>query len=365
MTVLKRDKIDFKEFLSILLILLGFELSDMTPMIFFKRTQFSTWMVPLIASTIISIPYFFLLSLLNKYKTENLMEIIRSLVGKYMGFLIGIFLFLFSLMAGALRSRNYVHTIHSLFLSNTPMPIIFTFIFIGVWFIASRGFETIGRLAWFIILFSKLGLVLVILLSWKNMDLSMIFPLWGPGKLEIIRQSFHYSGFLVELIFLGMIYPFVKSYKIFKKASLLSIVITALEVTIFFLVYIVVFDYPTITMIAFPFQQLTMLIETDRFLVNLEMIFLLFWIASSMIRYSFFIYLTTATLGHTLNLKEFEPLLIPITALYIMVGLIPRNTVESVYALKSIAISSDLWIVFLLLPIILWVISKVRGGVSN
>lgn len=353
-------KIDFREFISIFILVMAFEFADMTPTIFFEKTHYATWMIPIGASIIVVIPFFFLLSLLKKYKDKNLIEITYALTGKYIGFILALTLFIIGILGIGFRARNYSTILNILFFPKTPLIVLLSFGMIVCYIIANRGLEAIGRVAWIFLFGVKAGMLLAIIFSWKNIELARLHPIWGGGIRNIIGSSFQFTGFMEEIFYFAMLYPFVRGHKEYKRASIIGLVVSTIELAVFFAIYIAVFDYPSISIIPFPFQQLTMLIETERFLINLETIFLSFWIIAGLIRFSLYLYLASLVLGSMLKVKEHEPLLLPLTSLIIFIGLVPKNEIESLNFLRDIFITYNTWIAFLSFPIILWIIAKLK-----
>ena len=231
-------KIGTRGIIAILCMTIGFKLTDMTPTILFDEGKTSTWMIPIISTLALIVPYLVLLSLLKKYKDKGLIDLIYNLTGKYIGFIISFSFFIIILTGTVLNSRSYADIINTMFFPRAPLILIYIQGIVISYFIANRGFENIGRVAWYFFITIKLSLILVILFAWKDVDTSFLFPLWGPGKLEILKSGISNLTMLGEMFLFTILYQYTRNYKIFKKASLLGLLITAFELSLFYAIYI-------------------------------------------------------------------------------------------------------------------------------
>jgi spore germination protein KB len=75
--------------------------------------------------------------------------------------------------------------------------------------------------------------------------------------------------------------------------------------------------------------------------------------------------LTALIFSFTLNIKEFEPLLLPFAALAVLLGTIPKNYVEEVYVYRQAFLLKRSWMIFVILPLLLWLISLIKEKRQN
>jgi spore germination protein KB len=354
-------KIGSREVFVLVAYMISVELSDLTPTFLFDKGKTATWMIPLFAGMVM-IPLFLLLSaLLKKYEDKGLIDIVYTLMGKYIGFIVNFILFLIMLVATAVNSRDYVDIIQTLYLPRTPRVAIYILLMTAVWFIASRGLEVIGRTAWFIFPILTVVLGIFVVLALGKVELSFLFPFWGDGLLETLKTSVQHSAITGDILVLPALFPYIRSHKDFKAPALLGLLLSMVEMAGSFAIYIATFDYPSVNHILFPFHQTLSLIQLGRYFINIESLYFAFWIIASIIRYTIYLYLTACIFASALNIKEFEPLLLPFTGLVIMLGMIPGNPVETVTVFRQNILMKGTWIFLIALPIVLWILSKIRG----
>ncbi|WP_394218913.1 endospore germination permease [Halobacillus trueperi] len=353
-------KIGGREFASIVILTIGIKAADTTPTLLFEGGQQATWMIPLFCFLTIIIPFLFLLRLLKKFEDKGLIDIIYNITGKYVGFVIGMILFVLMVIGSSLNSRSYIDIISVLFYPTTPLPFIYFCLMLTAYFVANRGLQAIGRTAWLILPLVKLALLLLVVFVWWEVEFANLFPLEGPGLDAVAIQGAKFSSILSELIFLGVLYPFIRSFQTFKKAGWFGIVFSVVEISLFIALFIMVFSYPSIHSIAFPFQTLTQMAEVTQIVDHTESFYLIFWVVGSVIHFSIYLYVTTAVFTYTLKLKEPEPLIMPMAGLVLLVGMLPQNLSQTILITRENFLYVTSVVVFVL-PIFLWSVDWIKG----
>lgn len=321
------DKIGSRELFASIVFIIAFKVTDMTPSILFKDGKSASWILPIISGLVVIIPLLALLYLLKKYKDKGIIEITYLLTGTYVGFIIALFLFLFYLLDTAVNSRNYVDIMSTMFFPRTPIMATLSFLLFGGYCIARQGIEGIGR----------------------------------TGIQNLFVSGVKNSPILSDIFVFAAVFPFVRSYKDFKKASLLGLGTSILTMLIYLLIFTMVFDYPPMEIISFPYQQLTTFVKVGRSIERIEPVYFFFWTLAAAIRFAIYIYLTTLLFAQVFKLKEFKPLLLPMTWLIILLGMLPENSVQEIFIIREKYLLNGTWEVFILLPLILIAIYKLRG----
>mgnify|MGYP005749271339 FL=1 len=355
-------KIGTREFAALTLITIGLKQTDITPSILFPVGTTATWMMPIISGIIVTFIVLVLIAILKKYKDKNIIEVSYIITGKFFGFLIGVSLFSFMLMTTVVYFRSHADIMGTLYFPKTPTPfLLFLFLLIS-WFIANRGIEALGRTSWLTVPYIKLAFVGLIFLVFTSLQWRNIFPLGGPGIYKLAIESTRYSYLFAEIIFFTILYPFVRSHKEFKVASLIGITIATLELAAFYMVYLMLYDFPSIEYIAFPFQQLARIVDLGPIFGNTEAFFIGFWAIASITRLAIYLFLTTITFTSTIKIKEFEPLILPFAGVVFFLALLPIANSDSVLFFQNNILYHANWYLLLGLPLLLWVVDQVKSG---
>ncbi|RXT08950.1 GerAB/ArcD/ProY family transporter [Ammoniphilus sp. CFH 90114] len=355
-----QGKIGIREFVSLILLSIGSKLTDMTPAIIFNHVKQSTWMVPIFSLIIIAPSLFILLSLFKRYKDKNLYDIIVHLFGKYIGFIVGILLFIIVIEAIITSSRSYSDILGTMYFTTTPLLAIYG-VFIGVsYMVAKMGLEAIGSSAYLTIPYIKVTLLLLGILGSSEGVFGRAFPLLGDGVDVILKESLLKSSIFGDIFVLTMIYPLVMEGKNFRKGLWMGLVITAVEISFFIFVYAIVF----LEKIAYPFHELARYVRLGTYFTNIETLFLGFWLIAALIRFAIYLYIASLLFGAIFKIKEFEPILLPLTIIVILAGMLPENPIYNVLHYRDMLLNIDSFF-FLGLPIVLWLTAKWKGDLST
>lgn len=354
---MEKYKLGTREMVAIILLTIGTKFTDVTPNLLFPKTFMATWMVPLISAGMITIPLVILLKLLNKYQL-GLIELIKKLFGKFIGTIFSTFIFIFSLVGTALLMSNYASILVTLYFPQTPEYALLFILAFTCFLIAYGGAYTVGRTAWIVLPYVKIALAFLIILaiSGEGLDTTYLFPIFGKGLDVIIKQSFLQNSIFVECMILATLIPFMKKVNQYSKAAIIGLIIVSIEMCVFFMVYIMVFDAYSLENMLLPFQHLTRSVEIGRFITNFEGYFLAFWLVASIVKYAVYLFVVTHLFTQTFNIKSTKFHLIPITTLIILIGLFPENIIKSSFWYRDTILYVGS-IFFVILPFILWILS--------
>lgn len=359
-----KRKLGVREFFAVIFSSIAIEVTDATPTYIFKVAMNASWIMTLISAIIPLLSLLALLKLLKRYKNLNIIDITYKLTGKYIGFIIGITLFIELLSFSAFNTRSYVGILTAMFYNRTPILVLY-FVLVGTCLmVALLGLNAIGRIAWLTLPLMTTSIVLYIALIFKDLNPGYLFPLLGPGLKDIAKNGFMFSTIYGEIIFFSVFFQEVKNYSSYKKASILGLSMVAIILSLFGAVYIMAFDYPSVTIISYPYQILARLIYIGRFVGNTEAVFLIIWVITSVTRFSIYLYMDAALINSTLKLNKLKALLLPCASLSLLIGLLLDNYIQYVQIIRTILDRLTLVTLFTL-PFILLIISQLKGDYTN
>ncbi|MEH7223169.1 GerAB/ArcD/ProY family transporter [Bacillus sp. JJ1566] len=360
---LSKGKIGIREYVAIVILVVGVKLSDDTPIILAESLNNAYWMAPLIMGFVSIIPIYLTIKVITAYKNKNLHDVILHLFGKYIGTFLSCVLVL-SLMIGlTFDSAIYVDIIGTMYFTQTPYLIIYTVLMAVCAYSAKKGLEHIGTVSWLVLFYIKLSLLLALILALKVSNFSFIFPILGPGYLEVIKESTTHLSLFAEIFFMGLIAPYIVSAKAYKKGTWVAFVIIVIELTISLLIYLFVFDYEGLKMLDYPYQELIRLIRLG-FLTNIETFFFPFWIIATFIRFTVYVYLIAIFLGGICNIKNFEYLTPIIATIVVIFGMAPEAPTFTIFKIRELLLNTTSPM-FLFVPFLMWILAKLRGDLKN
>ncbi|WP_366923618.1 endospore germination permease [Metallumcola ferriviriculae] len=141
----------------------------------------------------------------DKSIIEYLPHIFGNAFGKILGFIF--LLFLFAITAWSLKSVVDVSNIY--FLQRTPDSVILFAVLLTSVYISLKGIETISRLAAFVFPLALIFTVLVIALSYKNVDLDQIRPVFYFDGFKLPMGSLHSANMFFPLALVFMTYQYL------------------------------------------------------------------------------------------------------------------------------------------------------------
>ncbi|MCY9659901.1 endospore germination permease [Paenibacillus chondroitinus] len=360
---LSDGKLGKREFLSVVLFAIGIKFSDTTPDLFFSYGKNAAWMIPIISCLIVSMPLLVLLRLLSKHPGQGLIELLHTLMGKYVGAAVGLILFLIMFAATILNTRNYVDIVNSMYYPRTPLFYLLLTLIAVCYFVANRGFETLGRSAWLIFPYIQIIVIFLILFVIQEMNWAQLFPIAGPGLKQVFIKGTTHNSIFGEAILMTCFACFAKSYEDFRFSALVGFSFSGVQIAFFTALFVLVFDYPAVSHMVYPFHQLARTAAVGQMITNVEALFFGFWIISTVLHFSILLYLCAVMFARSVQLDEFEPLLLPLSGLAFLTGLLPDNIVVSTSFREILLQGSSL--LLLTLPFVLWALDRWKGKLHN
>jgi spore germination protein KB len=358
------SRIGIREYVGMLLLIIGVKLSDSTPSLYFDSLKSAGWMGPLIGGLLSVIPLYFLIKVFSAYEAKNLHDINIRLFGKYVGFMLSFIFWVYGSIVVAVDSRSYVDIIATLYFVKTPTTVIFIVLMAACAYTAKKGIQQLSSLSWIVLSYGKITLMIALLLILKDAHTFAIFPLWGPGFKEVVIESSLKSSLYGDFFYMGLIYPFLASKKVFSKGSWIALAFLTTEITISFVLYLFMFDYRPASLLTYPFHEVIRYISVGNFLTSLDTFFFPFWLVASLVRFSVYLYLNALLLGNLFKIKQFEYAIPIVASVFFIVGMIPETPSFTIFKLRD-PLYQVFTPAFIFFPILLWVMAKLKGDFKN
>lgn len=361
---LSDGKICTREVLMLLLFGIGVKITDSTPEILYETGKNAAWLMNIVSAVVMLIPYLLILSVLKQHEGQSFFEVVYSLTGRTVGFFLGMTLFVIQFFSLLSNTRDDIDILSTMFFPRTPILVLYSVVMFSVYYIARRGLENITRGCWFFYGTLQFVIIVLALSALKDLDFTRMFPILGPGLKQLIIGGIKSSTIYADGLLYVVFFSYVRNFKQFKTGYLLGYTMNFLNFTTFLIIYLCMFGHPTINSIHYPFQMLNRAIKFGRFATNVEAIFLGFWVIASILRYTIYLYTSSALLAYTLGFKKIEKLLLPIAVVTVFVGGRFENYVYNVHAFreKYLPIMTP---IFILYPFLLWILSKWKEAKSQ
>jgi spore germination protein (amino acid permease) len=358
-----RGKIGIREYVAIIGLTIGSKLSDDTPTIIYSTAKNAAWISLLVMSLLAIIPIMLLIKVMSAHKGKNLHEVNLHLFGRVLGNFFSLGLLIMGFTFVVIDSERYVDIIGSMYFSKTPLVAIYIVLFTVCAYGAKRGIEHIGGTAWLAYFDIKATLLVALVITFGKGIPELVFPLWGPGIVEIVKTAGSKMSVFADIFFLALIAPLVGTFKEYRRGTLIGFGIGAVEITVSLVLFVMLFDFTSIEVLKYPFHETIRYISIG-FLTNVESIFLPFWLVAALIRFSVYLYLVVVLFGGIFKIKDFE-YLVPLMAVLI-IALGTASTVPE-YRIPQLRehLLTLLSPLFFLSPCFMWLAAKLRGDFKN
>lgn len=356
------NKIGSRELIAMIMFAIGIKFKDTTPHILYTEGKTAAWMIPILSMIIFFLPFYVLITLMKKHQL-GLIELIFKLMGKFIGGIIcaGLFINLFSSIV--INFRGHVDIVNTLFYQRTPLYVLSIILIAVCWYISHHGFAVISRTSWLIYPVFQVLMIFLVVIAWKDLNFGFLFPIGGPGFITIVKESFLNLSIIAEIMLVAVFYTYLRKDKDFIVGSFVGIAIACIQIAFFLIVMQLIFDYPSVEEMSFPYQQLTRYVMIGDFVSHIEGIFLGFWTMVTTLHFSLYLLVSAILLSNVLQVKQYKFLLLPLAALVLIVSLIPENVFNVIeYRKYSIAIFA--W-VSVCLPLVLWAVDRWKGRLQK
>ncbi|MBB6447821.1 GerAB/ArcD/ProY family transporter [Bacillus benzoevorans] len=352
-------KLGIREYASIAILMVASKASEDTPAVLYSHVKNAAWIIPLLAGVIFFVPFYLLVKTFSVHQNKTLFELIQNLFGKYIGFFIGMAIFLINSVAISFDSRTYANIIRTYYFTTTPNLIIYAILMLVCAYGAKKGIQHIGSVSYIVIFYVILSFYVALLLSAQDANISAIFPIWGTGIADILKESIPRVTLYADFFILTAILPYVTSFKDFKKSTWIAYFYVIFHLSIAVLVFICLFDV-TMTGMGYPFHTAIRYISFGRFLSNIEILFLPIWLMATFIRFSAFLYINAHMFGHLFKIKDFQYLIPSLAAIYLLIGMIPESALDLSVQFKG-KVKYFAGPIYAALCILLWATALFKG----
>lgn len=328
------------------------------PSILAKLVGTASWYMMLFSAVISLLFFQFVYILVKRFPGKDLVGIFEAVLGKGGAIFLGILFITYYIFYAGSELREFVEMIKAYTLPYTlPSVIIGSIILVAV-LSAYYGIESLARISALLFIPILIGLAANLLLASPSYDLTLLRPWLGYGLDKSIYYGFFRSSSYGEVLILAFFINSVHGAKSFKKAGIISILISAVTLGISNFCYIITFGYAAAKENLSGMYELSRSIYFNRFFQRVESIFLFIWTISSVIAVSIAFYLALSIFCKTFKLNNHRPLMFPMASLVFMAAMLPNNLSEVVNINILLIRQYSLFLLYLV-PLLVLIVSLV------
>lgn len=304
-------------------VLLGF------PQLLCRRIGSAAWISSLISGILLLLFVALVLKLYDSFENKNILEIAYLLGGKVGRWICAAAIFFPFVFQGAITLRLAADTIHVI----TPyrLPSVLTAFLVGATMVVSsyRGTEGIVRIHALLVPVILLALAVVGVSSVKSYRLGNLFPFWGLGKNIVWSEGVRLFSAYTDVIYIFLLYPYVKSRRIYRKACIGGTLIAMAAQSLVMLGYVLCTQYPENAELFMPVYQISRIIRISGGSQSIEALFYPVWISSSLLYLSLSNRFAAEILGQASGSRYEKLFIVPIALLMFVIAYFPSGTSDA------------------------------------
>lgn len=321
------------------------------------------WILVIIGGVLCSLASIIIIALCKRFNGQSVLDINRMIFGKYVSYLLNIFLILYLFFAVVANLGFLVSTVGVWFFSMTPLWILVSYIMIPSVILAYKGLKGVCRFNF--MLFVTLPVLLsMIVFTLKDFRVTNLMPVGISGTAKIMKSlkdiPYAYMGFETLLF----IFPFIKDKQNISKHAITGAAVLTLIYTGFVVTSIAVFGEDLLSKRIVAFVGIARMIELPVF-ERVDLYYLVIWIPAMLLATNAYLFLTYNTVKKVFKVKsQMIPFAIIMVIVITLVSIVGEDS-DAVYQMSRYA-GYALFFVGVLYPILLLIIALMTGkGAKN
>lgn len=291
---------------------------------------------------------------------QGLYEILQSLFGKAIGFLLILLFAAYALTIAALTLRNFVEFTVVIALEDTPkIPLMMAILFVVV-FLAHQGLSVFGKWSAIICVIILVNLTFTILLSLDVIEVSRIKPVLDHSLSEITGDATSIGSIAIGetvliMTFMGQVGPGKSSYKVYVWGLLVGIAALALVV----LRNLLILGPEMVAIAKFSGYMAVRIVHMGTFFERMESIISFNLILMGITKIA--LCLSSATMGTAklMKIDDYRKLLLPVSLLALALCSVVFKTAFEMFTFARIY----KYVVFpiqFVIPVIIWIVAEIK-----
>ncbi len=323
-------------------------------------TKQNTWIAILFGGAAGLILVYITSTLAMKFPEKNLVLILETVYGRYVGKIISVLYILFFWMLITFNVKGISDFFVTLIMPETPDIVFIIIIVLLCGYAVSKGLEVIARTSLLLVSIFIIEVILIFILLYKNLDFTNLLPIFDISLSKLVQgvhtiTAIPFGETVVFLFITGYVSKIEKA----RKASLSAVVIGIVIFIIISIRNVGVLGNSCCT-IRYPSYQAARLIEVGNILERMELLLAISHIAIIFFKITIYYYATTIGVAQVLNLRSNLPLVYPIGIISVII-----SSIIFVFHLDSVEIGTNTFPIFSLpfvffIPLVTLIIVNIK-----
>lgn len=290
---------------------------------------------------------------------KTLVELCTLITGDWLGRIIGLLYIWYFLFIAALTLRALMDFMVTVFMPETPMPIIGILFILLCAYVVKTGIEVLARtsqLFAFIAIVSGAFLFAALL---PEKDYELLLPILGNGLGPVLAGAIPILAVWSEIVVFTMLQGQIREQTPVLRVKLLAILLTWPSFVSILAASVAVFGLPVAVNLSYPCLSLLQMISVGEFLERIEAYGILIWVVGSFFKISIFYYAASLGIAQWLNLRNYQPLVLPLGAILVCLSVLLFQSfpeynefMKKTYSLYSLTMGFVLPLILLLVSFV-------------
>ncbi|MBO7746978.1 endospore germination permease [Paenibacillus sp. MWE-103] len=320
------------------------------------------WAAPIVSSVIGFLVVYVVYKLHERYPSQTFIQYSESILGPYLGRLIGMsYLFSFVYTNGIVI-REYGEFIAATFLLETPTVFVIICLMFVCAYALHQGIEVWARASQLLIPAALVVIVLMLIIMVPDMHTKEMFPMMEFGPLPLLRSAIVPSSWYSQFFIIAIFLPYLTKTRVsaFKwcMISVLSVLVTMTCINL-----AVLYIFGDINKgYNYPFLIAVRYISLSDFIEHVESLLMAAWLVAIFIKITVVYYAAALGTAQLFRLSDYRALIAPIGLLMTLLSLWCAPNLEELTELlgNSVPFFSSIFQIFI--PMTMLGIAAARGA---
>lgn len=305
-------------------------------------------------------------SLASRFPGQTLIGYSKTLLGPWLGGLVGLLYIWYGLHLGALVTRNFGEFLVTTILPTTPISVFILTLMLLCAYGVRHGLEPLARASQVMGGVILIQVLLVSGLLLKDMRLTNLRPVLEKGPVPVLQGAFTLLGFpFGETVLFALILPFVRPAFAVKRTVMTTMGCTAIFLAAVHAGNLAVLGPHLTGTSRFPSLAAVGMIDIADFLTRLDVLVVSSWIVTGFMKVAICLYVTAVGVAEWAGVPDYTPLVLPLGVIMATLSILVYDNTSAMAAFAG-----TIWPVYsvpfqILIPLLLIGLTRVCGTPGN
>lgn len=256
-----------------------------------------------------------------RFSGQNFVQYSITILGKYLGRIVGILFPLFFLLVSIILMRSLAQLINTAFLPKTPLELILVTGSLIIGYTARKGIEVMGRVAEILGPVYFFSIILLGLFLIPDAKIDHLEPQFENGVYPFLVGSPFVLTFFGICIMMAMFIPLCNKPENGFLAKFIAVSIGAITLGIVVIFSIAVFDVEIDKNMISPSLMLSDMANIGTFIERIEVIWMMIAIGAGIMASTYLIWASSLGISQIVGMNTYKPLVYPLVLISLILNL--------------------------------------------